>query len=243
MIDTIRSEFLKVRTTRTAGGLFAGLLLLAGLAMWGTLANATPEELGIALSSTQVIIGVLVVIPVFVLVLGIRSFTDEVRHGSIVPTFLATPDRRRVLGAKLIVIAGISAVFTITALGLGIGAAAGYFTTQSIPLAVAWGAFATLIGKALILSALWATIGVAVGAVVRHQVAAIVGTLAWLFVGEALIVAIAPQVGRWLPGQAGAFALGIDPATSALTGMLVLGAWAIGGALLAGATLTRRDVV
>ena len=243
MIDTIRSEFLKIRTTRTAGGLFAGLLLLVGLAMWGTLANATPAELGIALSSTQVIIGVLVVIPVFVLVLGIRSFTDEVRHGSIVPTFLATPDRRRVLGAKLIVITGISAVFTIAALGLGIGAAAVYFTTQSIPLAIAWGAFATLIGKALILSALWATIGVAVGAVVRHQVAAIVGTLAWLFVGEALIVGIAPEVGKWLPGQAAAFALGIDPATSTVTGALVLAAWAIGGALLAGATLTRRDVV
>ena len=243
MIDTIRSEFLKVRTTRTAGGLFAGLLVLAGLAMWGTLANATPEELGIALSSTQVIIGVLVVIPVFVLVLGIRSFTDEVRYGSIVPTFLATPDRRRVLGAKLIVITGISAVFTIAALGLGIGAAAVSFTAQSIPLAFAWGAFAALIGKALVLSALWATIGIAVGAIVRHQVAAIVGTLAWLFVGEALIVGIAPQVGKWLPGQAGAFALGIDSATSAVTGMLVLAAWAIGGSLLADATLTRRDVV
>ncbi len=243
MIDTIRSEFLKIRTTRTAGGLFAGLLLLAGLAMWGTLANATPAELGIALSSTLVITGVLVVIPVFVLVLGIRSFTDEVRHGSIVPTFLATPDRRRVLGAKLIVITGISAGFTIAALGLGIGAAAVYFTTQSVPLAIAWGTFASLIGKALVLSALWATIGVAVGAVVRHQVAAIVGTLAWLFVGEALIVGIAPQVGKWLPGQAGAFALGIDPATSVVTGLLVLTAWAIGGALLAGATLTRRDVV
>ena len=243
MIDTIRSEFLKIRTTRTAGGLFAGLLLLAGLAMWGTLANATPAELGLALSSTQVITGVLVVIPVFVLVLGIRSFTDEVRHGSIVPTFLATPDRRRVLGAKLIVITAISAVFTIAALGLGIGAAAGYFATQSISLAIAWGAFAVLMGKALVLSALWATIGIAVGAVIRQQVAAIVGTLAWLFVGEALVVSIAPQVGKWLPGQAGALALGIDPATSAVTSALVLAAWAIAGTLIAGATLSRRDVV
>lgn len=243
MMDTIRSEFLKLRTTRTAGGLLIGLLLLVGLAMWGTLANASPADLGVALSTTQVVTGVLVVIPVFVLVLGIRSFTDEVRHGSIVPTFLATPDRRRVLGAKLIVIAAVSSVFTIAALGLGIGAAAVYFTAQGISLAIAWGAFASLIGKALVLSVLWATLGVAVGAVIRHQVAAIAGTLAWLLVGEALIVAIAPQPGRWLPGQAGAIALGIDPATSAITGALALAAWAIGGAVLAGATLTRRDVV
>ena len=38
----------------------------------------------------------------FVLILGLRSFTDEFRFGSIVPTLLANPDRRRVLVAKLV---------------------------------------------------------------------------------------------------------------------------------------------
>ena len=85
MIDTIRTEFLKVRTTRTAGGLLVGLLLLAGLALWAMIANAPPAELATGLASTQVLVAVLVAIPAIVLVLGIRSFTDEVRHGWIVP--------------------------------------------------------------------------------------------------------------------------------------------------------------
>jgi hypothetical protein len=85
-------------------------------------------------------------------------------------------------------------------------------------------------------------LGVAVGAVVRHQVAAIVGTLAWLFVGEALVTAVVPQPARWLPGQAGAIALGIDPATSAITGVLVVAGWAVAGAAIADAVLRRRDV-
>ncbi len=44
-------------------------------------------------------------VPVFVLVLGVRAYTDEARHGSIVPTLLASPDRRRVVAAKLVVVA------------------------------------------------------------------------------------------------------------------------------------------
>jgi ABC-2 type transport system permease protein len=240
MNDTIRSEFLKLRTTRTAGGLLAGLLALSALAMWGTLTNADPDEIRLALSSTHT--GVLVIVPVFVLVLGIRSFTDESRYGSIVPTLLATPDRRRVLGAKVIMIAASSFVLTIAALALATGLAAGYFAVRGVTLSVAWGAIASLVGKAVLLSALWATLGVAVGAVVRHQVAAIVGTLAWLFVGEALVTAVVPQPARWLPGQAGAIALGIDPATSAITGVLVVAGWAVAGAAIADAVLRRRDV-
>jgi ABC-2 type transport system permease protein len=242
MNDTIRSEFLKLRTTRTAGGLLAGLLALSALAMWGTLTNADPDEIRLALSSTHVLTGVLVIVPVFVLVLGIRSFTDESRYGSIVPTLLATPDRRRVLGAKVIMIAASSFVLTIAALALATGLAAGYFAVRGVTLSVAWGAIASLVGKAVLLSALWATLGVAVGAVVRHQVAAIVGTLAWLFVGEALVTAVVPQPARWLPGQAGAIALGIDPATSAITGVLVVAGWAVAGAAIANAVLRRRDV-
>ena len=50
MIDTIRSEFLKLRTTRTAGGLAAGLLALTGLAIWGSVANTSPAKLAMGLS-------------------------------------------------------------------------------------------------------------------------------------------------------------------------------------------------
>jgi hypothetical protein len=83
MIDTIRSEFLKLRTTRTAGGLAAGLLALTGLAIWGSVANASPAKLAMGLSSTELLIPLLLVFPVFVLILGIRLFTDEFRHGSV----------------------------------------------------------------------------------------------------------------------------------------------------------------
>lgn len=137
MIDTIRSEFLKLRTTRTAGGLAAGLLALTGLAIWGSVANASPAKLAMGLSSTEVLIPLLLVIPVLVLILGIRSFTDEFRHGSVVPTFLATPERRRVLVAKFVVIAGTAAVFTLASLSFGTGLAMAFLAAKGISAPVA----------------------------------------------------------------------------------------------------------
>lgn len=242
MIDTIRSEILKIRTTRTAGGLLVGLLLLAGLALWGTMAKATPAELAVALASTDVLVGVLVAIPVIVLVLGIRAFTDEVRHGSMVPTFLATPDRRRVLAAKIIVVAATSAAFALVALAFGIAVVIAYLSTQGIASAVAWGAIASLTGRVLVITALWSAIGVAVGAVIWHQVAAIVGALGWLLIGESLVSSIVPGPARWLPGQAGAIALGIDPQTSTMLGAVVFAGWVVVATTAAAISLTRRAV-
>lgn len=243
MIDTIRSEFLKLRTTRTAGGLAAGLLALTGLAIWGSVANASPAKLAMGLSSTEVLIPLLLVIPVLVLILGIRSFTDEFRHGSVVPTFLATPERRRVLVAKFVVIAGTAAVFTLASLSFGTGLAMAFLAAKGISAPVAWGAIAILAGKMLMLTALWSTLGVAIGAVIRHQVAAIAGSLAWLLIGEGFATSIAPASARWLPGQSGAIALGLDPGTPAIVGWIGLAVWATLGASLAALTLTRRDIV
>ena len=242
MIDTIRSEFLKLRTTRTAGGLAAGLLALTGLAIWGSVANASPAKLAMGLSSTEVLIPLLLVIPVFVLILGIRSFTDEFRHGSVVPTFLATPERRRVLVAKFVVIAGTASVFTIASLSFGTGLAMAFLAAKGISAPVASGAIAILAGKMLLLTALWSTLGVAIGAVIRHQVAAIAGSLAWFLIGEGFATSIAPASARWLPGQAGAIALGLDPGTPAIVGWIGLAVWATLGAALAALTLTRRDI-
>ena len=54
-------------------------------------------------------------VPAFVLVLGIRSYTDEARHGSVVPTLLSTAVRLRVVGAKAVVVGGAALVFAVAA--------------------------------------------------------------------------------------------------------------------------------
>src|SRR6185369_4077881 len=79
-------------------------------------------------------------------------------------------------------------------------------------------------------TALWAVVGVGVGAIVRHQVGAIVGLLAYAFIVENLVFGLAPSVGRYLPGPAGQVLAG-DTADR------LLGVAAGGGLLLAYAIL------
>ena len=62
MNDVIRSEFRKLRTTRTAFGLLAGAVALTGLALWGSLSGATPAELAAGLTSPFGYAGVVVII-------------------------------------------------------------------------------------------------------------------------------------------------------------------------------------
>lgn len=49
---------------------------------------------------------------------------------------------------------------------------------------------------------LYGVIDVAVGAIVRSQLAAVALSLVWTLIVEALLVALLPKVGRWPPGGA-----------------------------------------
>jgi ABC-2 type transport system permease protein len=243
MMDAIVAEYRKLRTTRTAGGLFLGLALLTGLGIYGTLQDASPAALAGGLGATFGSAGAVIIAIVFVVVLAIRSFTDEWRHGSIVPTFLTTPDRRRVLAAKTTVAVGAAVVFALGCIAVATGVRAVYLTSHGFALSSWVGRVAGLTVRALAITALWAVIGVAIGAIVRHQVAAIVGTLAWLFVVENIIASSLPAIARWLPANASGTAAGIHtPGITPLEGLATLAAWATVAVVCAVPTLARRDV-
>lgn len=246
MNDVIRSEFLKLRTTRTALGLLVGMMALTGLALWGALGSASPAELADGLTTPYGYAGVLIIVALFVLILAIRSYTDEVRHGSAVPTFLATPDRLRVLRAKAIVAGAAATVYAVAALAAGTGVIVWYLAAHGYGVTVAAGSLAELFGRAILISVLWSVIGVAIGVIVRQQVAAIVGTLAWLFVAENIVGSLLPGVAHWLPGSAAGTAAGIsnpDPLMTPLIGTLILAGWAVVAAGVAATVLSRRDVL
>lgn len=243
MRDLIRAEFRKIRTTRTVYGLLAGAVALVVLAAIGTVHDTSIADLSGPLH-TAVFMNVLpFVLPVFLLSLGIRAFTEEFQYGSIVPTLLASPDRRRVLVAKLVVMTGAAVVFVAVTGGVSIGLGTVLATVKGASITVAAAALAATFGKLLGLAALFGGIGLGVGLVVKHQVAAAVGALIWLLVGEQLIGALTPGVARFLPGHAANGVFATDPALLApLAAAVVLVGWAT-AALVAGATvMDRRDI-
>ena len=91
---------------------------------------------------------------------------------------------------------------------------------------------------------LWGTIGVGVGAVVRNQVAAVVGTTVWSMIPEPLVLALAPDVGRFIPVAASDALTGAagQELLPPLAGLVVLAAWAAALSAAGIAVTARRDV-
>jgi ABC-2 type transport system permease protein len=235
----IVSEFRKLRTTRTAWGLLAGLLALTAVGVVALFLDAARSGSGgfFFLSVPMAAAWA------FVLILGLRSFTDEFRHGSIVPTLLADPHRRRVLAAKLLVTAGAAVVFALAAAGLSLAIGVPWLVAKGVAIEVPIGPLAVWFVKLLFINVLWSAIGVGVGLAVRHQVAAIAGTLVAVLVGENIVSGIAPLVAKALPAQATASVVGLGGAPlTPILGAVVLATWTAGLVALGSVKMERRDV-
>jgi len=187
-------------------------------------------------------------------VLGILAFAQELRFGTASSTFLVSPVRGRVLAAKARAVAGL--VFAAAIITLDVVLSVALIGARGG--AIVWSAqlFEVLAASALAMT-LYGPIGVAVGAIVRSQIVAVVGALVrwcvgalvWLLVVEGLLVTLLPGIGRWLPGGAtdGMLQLGRAVTTHGdllppWAGALVLLAYASVTGLLALAVTRRRDL-
>jgi ABC-2 type transport system permease protein len=59
--------------------------------------------------------------------------------------------------------------------------------------------FWQVVGAVFVVMAAYAVIGVAIGALVRNQIVAVVGVLVWMLVVEQLLTPTFPTIGRCLP--------------------------------------------
>ena len=240
----IVSELRKLRTTRSVYAMAGGLLAIVILGVIAVVSDFQPGEVRGSVASMPFVNLAVTALPLFSLLLGIRTFTDEYRYGSIVPTLLAEPHRGRVLGAK-VVTAAIAGIVLATA-ALGIAIAAGVPLVMARGADVSWSVseIATVMGRALGVTALWTTIGVGIGVAVRHQVAAIAGTLVWMIVGEGILASFLPGAARFFPGAAGLSIVGINASDLLAPGIaaVVLATYALVATGIGGTLLARRDV-
>jgi ABC-2 type transport system permease protein len=243
MRNQIVSEMRKLRTTRSGWGLLIGSMGLVALGVVGVLWESTPAGRAAPLASQPVTHVAMSATWLFVLILGLRSFTDEFRNGSIVPTLLADPHRRRVLRAKLVAMGAAAVVFTVAAATLTLAIAVPWLLVKGVAVDAALGPLAAWFGKLLLIDLFFSVIGVGVGLAVRHQVAAIVGAIVMVTIVENLLGGLAPTLAPYFPtagvwsiaGFGGAF-------MSPVGGVLVLTAWAVGAVGVGAALMERRDI-
>jgi hypothetical protein len=96
------------------------------------------------------------------------------------------------------------------------------------------------------LGLLWSAIGLGVGLFVSHQVAAIVGSLVWLMVGENLVEVVSAGVAKFLPVHAGTALLGTHARDATLVAPVVgaglLAGWALLALGVGARAFVRRDI-
>jgi len=238
VIALFRSEFLKLRTTRTAVVLALALLVVTAMAIVGPLVLA--DSLDASLQQDLITAATFAVL--FSLLFGTLVMTGDFRHGTATPTFLVTPKREHVLYAKILAAAAGGLVLSVAALVLVYAVAIPWlliggheiYLFQEGPVRAALATAAA--------AALWGALGVGLGALVRSQVGAIVGALVWFLILEGLVGALWDDAAPYLPGAAIGALAGDSSDLSSAAGAAVSLAYAA-AFCLAGTLLTaRRDV-
>jgi ABC-2 type transport system permease protein len=248
MIRLVRAEFTKLATTRLIYGMAAAM---AAFAVLTVAANILGVEGAPPLSAYS--LPVLVAAPVTLLsgaalLLGILGMAGEFRHQTVTQTFLVTPDRGRVVAAKLVAypLAGIALALSILAFTAAVatGWLAATGITPSLPEPVAYALGHVLLG-AVLAAGLCALVGVGVAALIRNQVAALVGVAVWVLLVEGLLMSLlhAPSMAKWLPSAAAAALTNPGGAQlSRLGGTLLLAGYALALALIGTRLVVRRDI-
>jgi ABC-2 type transport system permease protein len=237
------AEWLKLRSTRMAPGMLLGLTALVLLVVVLTVASLNTRLLAQPLGELNFYLLASMAIVLFAFILGIRGFTDEFRYGTITTSVLVTPRRGRLVAAKILTFAIGGVVLAVVAEAAMVGAAIPMSSAKGVDLSLSSGDLRAL-GGLVLAAGLWAVIGVGLGAVVRHQVAAVVGGLVWLLVVENFATAVAPGLAPFLPGRA-ATALAQVSGQDLLApwpGGLVLAAYALIGGGAGWIAFRRGDV-
>jgi ABC-2 type transport system permease protein len=243
VIAQLKAELLKVRSTRTTLGLFAGVIALTLLIVLLTGLINHPDNLA-SKHDQRGLFAPGAVALIFSGLAGVLLVTSEYRYGTIRPTFLFTPRRGRVVSAKLTagLLAGL--VFGAVSLGLAVGIGSLILSARGIPSALSGGDFALIVFGGLAGIALRGAFGVGLGAILRNQVGAVIALLAWDFVVNSLLFGLAPSVGRFMPTPAADALMGLKTThlLAPAAGGAVLLAWTAVLALAGLALTLRRDV-
>jgi ABC-2 type transport system permease protein len=244
----LRAELLKQRSTRTGLALFAAMLGLVLMAVLLHSFGLRAEDLGNTSRQLMVLgrgefLGVL-----FAALLGAMSITAEIRHGTIRPTFLVAPRRGRVVAAKVLMSIVIGAGFGFVAGAVATAAGTVALRARGIEMQLDQRDYVLLVVGSAAAAALWAAIGVGVGALVRNQVPTLIGICAWLLFVEGLLAGDVAgslgDVGRFLPGAAAAAISGQDPGTllAPAVGLALLALYTAAAALAGSLTISRHDL-
>ena len=244
MTHLVRAELLKLRTTRmfwayvAAAVAFVPLSVALAITVGQRAARTAPtgpasRRRGVVRRARAARAGILVM-------------AGEFRHGTATSTFLITPDRRRVVAAKVLAASTVGLVLAIVTSAVTLAVAIPWLQADGVDVTSYGSDIALGLLGSIAATTLAPLVGVGFGAIVTSQTVAITIALIWSQVVEGLLVGFLPEVGRWLPGGAASALAGVETPSGGMLPMwaaaVVLAAYGLAFAAAGAATLARRDV-
>ena len=135
MLLQLRSELVKLRSTRTNLGLLIGMIgLVLGIAILMGFA-VKPSELTKD-EHQRAMFGLGLAGGFIAALIGVMSICSEFRHGTIRPTFIFTPKRGRVLLAKVLSSTALGAIFGLITEALAFGTGMAILAARGVDTAL-----------------------------------------------------------------------------------------------------------
>jgi len=237
----LRSEALKAATMPVTYGLLAAILTTTAL---NTALSLSDPHANLAVADTaRHAMSAGRDFAFLFVALGAVGAAGEFRHGTAIPTFLATPVRHRLVWAKIATYLALGLLVALLAAALQLAIVLPWTAANDHALGP-WSAdVLEPLVAGVVAGASYAALGVGVGLLVRNQLVALVVALGWFTVGESALAILLPSISRFLPG--GAFS-GVDadgmhllPLPAAVP---LVAAWVIAISVLALRTTLRRDI-
>jgi ABC-type transport system involved in multi-copper enzyme maturation permease subunit len=258
-MNQLRSELRKVTATKTWWilGLVATVLVAGSAALFFAVEKSGgTNDIGFSLLTREGVQNLYSSVGsstgyLFALVLGIVAMTGEFRFGTIVPTFLTTPQRDRPVLAKIGALAIVTGAISLAVVVVTYAVVTVLLlTTKHAPVNVT--KVVEIAFGAMLAYVLMGIVGVALGALLRNQILTLVLAILWVLIIEGIVTLLLNHwhldyISKWLPASA----VGAVVSTSSIRTPDQLPAW--GGALvligyaavfagLAFVTTLRRDV-
>jgi ABC-2 type transport system permease protein len=242
--DLVAAEFLKLRTTRTFWWLIGSGILLGGLFTIGQLATSEIEDA----SEARSLLSNATTVFIFLVLLGVVGTAGEYRHGTITTTLLGAPDRLRIMVAKALAYALAGAVAGALSLLLVLAIALPWLggDPSLSELGVDSGKMGEVVIGSIVVSALSAAFGVALGGLIPNQLGAIMAFVVVIFVLEPAVGALVDGFEPYSLGAITSSTAGIEEGDVGLdelfgavpSGLLFLGYTA---SLLAAAVIATKN--
>jgi ABC-2 type transport system permease protein len=211
----VRVELVKLRTVRVTYGLILTVAALTGLfaVIESSVAGKTSGTYAVASLTTaegQATVTTLTSWSMILsAVLGLIIASGEFRHASAALTYLATPDRKRVLLAKLLAAAFVGAIFGLVAAAVSTGLGLAFIAARGHAIVLGVATMLGHAGGAMVGAALMAMIGVGLGSLFRSQLVGIIAIFIWALVVESLVGGLFTSIRPYLPYTASTTLAGI----------------------------------